>query len=182
VYVVLGATHPNLIRREGEAYRESLMARVRARGVEEHVVFLNQFVDLTTLLDYISMCDIYVTPYMNEAQMTSARWPTVLGSGKRRIDALLARTGTTGRRTRHSRAVCDARASAPKSQIAHDDVRRRAMLQAGLLKQPFDDLGTNRGALPCRLRAGPGRAFLKVITGRVGKAALPNSRLRRPCN
>src|SRR5467141_2375854 len=71
VYVVLGATHPNLIRREGEAYRESLMARVRARGVEEHVVFLNQFVDLTTLLDYISMCDIYVTPYMNEAQMTS---------------------------------------------------------------------------------------------------------------
>src|SRR6266853_1990617 len=82
VYVVLGATHPNLIRREGEAYRESLTARVRALGVEEHVVFLNQFVDLTTLLDYISMCDIYVTPYMNEAQMTSGTLAYSFGLGK----------------------------------------------------------------------------------------------------
>jgi glycosyltransferase involved in cell wall biosynthesis len=82
VYVVLGATHPNLIWREGESYRESLVARVRTLGIEQHVVFLNKFVDLPTLLDHISMCDIYVTPYMNEAQMTSGTLAYSFGLGK----------------------------------------------------------------------------------------------------
>jgi glycosyltransferase involved in cell wall biosynthesis len=82
VYVVLGATHPNLVRREGEAYRESLVARARALGVEEHVVFLNRFVDQATLLHFISMCDVYVTPYLNEAQMTSGTLAYSFGLGK----------------------------------------------------------------------------------------------------
>ena len=82
VYVVLGATHPNLVRHEGEAYRERLMARVRALGIEQHVVFLNQFVDLATLLDFISFCDVYVTPYLNEAQMTSGTLAYSFGLGK----------------------------------------------------------------------------------------------------
>jgi hypothetical protein len=82
IYVVLGATHPNLIRREGESYRESLVARARARGVEDHVVFLNRFVDKATLLDFISMCDLYVTPYLNEAQMTSGTLAYSFGMGK----------------------------------------------------------------------------------------------------
>jgi glycosyltransferase involved in cell wall biosynthesis len=82
VYVVLGATHPNLVRREGEGYRESLIARARARGIEEHVVFLNRFVDQATLLDFISMCDVYVTPYLNEAQMTSGTLAYSFGLGK----------------------------------------------------------------------------------------------------
>ncbi|MHC2279333.1 glycosyltransferase involved in cell wall biosynthesis [Bradyrhizobium diazoefficiens] len=71
VYVVLGATHPNLVRDQGEAYREGQMARVRELGIQDHVVFLDRFVDLATLLEFISMCDVYVTPYLNEAQMTS---------------------------------------------------------------------------------------------------------------
>jgi glycosyltransferase involved in cell wall biosynthesis len=82
VYVVLGATHPNLVRREGEAYREGLMARASALGVERHVVFLNRFVDQATLLDFISMCDVYVTPYLNEAQMTSGTLAYSFGLGK----------------------------------------------------------------------------------------------------
>jgi glycosyltransferase involved in cell wall biosynthesis len=82
VYVVLGATHPNLVRDQGEAYREGLMARVRARGVDNHVLFLDQFVDLPTLLDFISMCDVYVTPYLNEAQMTSGTLAYSFGLGK----------------------------------------------------------------------------------------------------
>ena len=82
VYVVLGATHPNLIRREGESYRESLMARARALGVEENVAFLNQFVDQPILLDFISMCDVYVTPYLREAQMTSGTLAYSFGMGK----------------------------------------------------------------------------------------------------
>ncbi len=82
VYVVLGATHPNLVRDQGESYRESLLARVRKVGVEDHVVFFDQFVDQTTLLDFISMCDVYVTPYLNEAQMTSGTLAYSFGLGK----------------------------------------------------------------------------------------------------
>jgi glycosyltransferase involved in cell wall biosynthesis len=82
VYVVLGATHPNLVRDQGEAYRESLMARVRELGIEDHVVFLDQFVDQGTLLEFISMCDVYVTPYLNEAQMTSGTLAYSFGLGK----------------------------------------------------------------------------------------------------
>ena len=82
VYVVLGATHPNLVRDQGETYRESLMARVRELGIEDHVVFLDQFVDQATLLEFISMSDVYVTPYLNEAQMTSGTLAYSFGLGK----------------------------------------------------------------------------------------------------
>jgi glycosyltransferase involved in cell wall biosynthesis len=82
VYVVLGATHPNLVRREGEAYRNRLRIRAQQLGIEGHVVFLDQFVDQATLLDFISMCDVYVTPYLNEAQMTSGTLAYSFGGGK----------------------------------------------------------------------------------------------------
>jgi glycosyltransferase involved in cell wall biosynthesis len=82
VYVVLGATHPNLVRDQGEAYREELVARVRALGIEEHVVFLDRFVDQATLIGFISMCDVYATPYLNEAQMTSGTLAYSFGLGK----------------------------------------------------------------------------------------------------
>ena len=82
VYVVLGATHPNLVRNEGEAYREGLIARALELGVENNVVFLNQFVDQATLLDFISMCDVYATPYLTEAQMTSGTLAYSFGLGK----------------------------------------------------------------------------------------------------
>lgn len=82
VYVVLGATHPNLVRNQGEAYREGLMARVRELAIDDHVVFLDRFVDLPTLLEFISMCDVYVTPYLNEAQMTSGTLAYSFGLGK----------------------------------------------------------------------------------------------------
>ncbi len=82
VYVVLGATHPNLVRTEGEAYRERLAARARELGVEDHVTLLDQFVDRPTLLDYIAMSDIYVTPYLSQAQMTSGTLAYSFGLGK----------------------------------------------------------------------------------------------------
>ncbi len=82
VYVILGATHPNLVRTQGESYRESLAARAKQLGIEDHVVFFNQFVERSTLLDFISMCDVYVTPYLNEAQMTSGTLAYSFGLGK----------------------------------------------------------------------------------------------------
>ncbi|MEA2884743.1 MAG: hypothetical protein QOH32_3999 [Bradyrhizobium sp.] len=82
MYVVLGATHPNLVRDQGEAYREGLIARVHELGIEDDVVFLDRFVDQATLLEFISMCDVYVTPYLNEAQMTSGTLAYSFGLGK----------------------------------------------------------------------------------------------------
>ena len=82
VYVILGETHPNLVRQQGEAYRDGLTARVQELGIEDHVVFFNQFVEQATLLDFIAMCDVYVTPYLNEAQMTSGTLAYSFGLGK----------------------------------------------------------------------------------------------------
>jgi hypothetical protein len=82
VYVILGATHPNLVRDQGEAYRDCLTAQVRELGIGDHVLFFNQFVDQATLLNFISMCDVYVTPYLNEAQMTSGTLAHSFGLGR----------------------------------------------------------------------------------------------------
>jgi glycosyltransferase involved in cell wall biosynthesis len=82
VYVILGATHPNLIRDEGEAYRDRLQARVENLGIQDSVVLLDRFVDQATLLRHISMCDVYVTPYLNEEQMTSGTLAYSFGLGK----------------------------------------------------------------------------------------------------
>lgn len=81
VYIVLGATHPNLLRHENEAYRDSLRLRAERLGVGQSIAFLNQFVDVPTLLDFIAMCDVYVTPYLDEAQMTSGTLAYSFGMG-----------------------------------------------------------------------------------------------------
>ena len=70
-YVVLGATHPHLVAREGEAYREGLVRRAEALGVDHALVFLNRFAEFEDMLDHIQAADVYVTPYGNEAQITS---------------------------------------------------------------------------------------------------------------
>ncbi|MDX2290398.1 MAG: glycosyltransferase family 4 protein [Hyphomicrobiaceae bacterium] len=82
VYVVLGASHPNLVRHHGETYRSALQARVAELGLDGHVTFIDQFVDQATLLDFITACDVYVTPYLNEAQMTSGTLAYSYGLGK----------------------------------------------------------------------------------------------------
>jgi glycosyltransferase involved in cell wall biosynthesis len=82
LYVILGATHPHLLTREGEAYRESLQALAQSLGVAEHVRFVNTYVDNPLLLEYLSAADIYVTPYPNEAQITSGTLSYAVGLGK----------------------------------------------------------------------------------------------------
>jgi glycosyltransferase involved in cell wall biosynthesis len=82
VYVVMGATHPGLLREEGETYRESLMRLVHDLGLDGHVVFLNRFVDRPELLQHIAMCDVYVTPYLVETQMTSGTLAYSHGLGR----------------------------------------------------------------------------------------------------
>jgi glycosyltransferase involved in cell wall biosynthesis len=82
VYLVVGATHPNTLRHEGETYRLSLQWLARDKGVESHVVFYNRFVSLEELIEFISATDIYITPYHNAAQITSGTLAYTLGAGK----------------------------------------------------------------------------------------------------
>lgn len=82
LYVVLGTTHPNLLRRDGEAYREGLVQLAAELGVADHVRFLNHFVDLPTLTRAIAAADIYLTPYLNEAQSVSGTLAYSFGMGK----------------------------------------------------------------------------------------------------
>ena len=82
VYIVLGATHPNLLLREGESYRLKLERLAEDRGVTGNVIFYNRFVTLGELTDFIGAADIYVTPYLNEAQITSGTLAYAFGAGK----------------------------------------------------------------------------------------------------
>lgn len=82
VYMIVGATHPHVIRREGEAYRLSLQWLAQEKGVEGNVIFYNRFVSLEELIEFISAADIYITPYLNAAQITSGTLAYTLGAGK----------------------------------------------------------------------------------------------------
>ena len=82
VYLVLGATHPHLISREGEAYRRKLELLAEERGVKDKVIFHNRYVSLEELKEFIGAADIYITPYLNEAQVTSGTLAYTYGSGK----------------------------------------------------------------------------------------------------
>jgi glycosyltransferase involved in cell wall biosynthesis len=81
VYIVLGQTHPNLLRDEGEAYRLSLQRLAKDLGVQKHVVFFNRFVELEELMRFIGAADIYLTPYLTESQITSGTLAYAFGSG-----------------------------------------------------------------------------------------------------
>lgn len=82
VYLVVGATHPNLRRHEGERYRDSLQQRADALGVGHNVRFVDRYLELPQLLDFIAAADIYITPYLSEAQITSGTLAYAFGLGK----------------------------------------------------------------------------------------------------
>src|SRR5690606_30071676 len=82
VYIVLGATHPHLLRTDGEMYRLSLQRLAKKRGVEENVIFQNRFVSLDDLIEYISAADLYITPYLNREQLVSGTLAYTVGAGK----------------------------------------------------------------------------------------------------
>jgi glycosyltransferase involved in cell wall biosynthesis len=82
VYIVVGATHPHVLRHEGETYRLSLQRLAQEMGVAGNVIFYNRFVSLEELIEFISAADIYITPYLNPAQITSGTLAYTLGAGK----------------------------------------------------------------------------------------------------
>ena len=82
VYIVAGATHPHILRREGDKYRASLLALAKEIGVESQVIFHDRFVSPEEMVEFIGAADIYVTPYRHEAQVVSGTLAYALGAGK----------------------------------------------------------------------------------------------------
>ncbi len=82
VYIILGATHPNLLREQGEHYRLSLERQVAELGIKRHVIFYNRFVELEELKEFLGAADVYVTPYLNPNQVTSGTLAYAFGCGK----------------------------------------------------------------------------------------------------
>ena len=82
VYVVVGATHPHELLERGEAYRLSLEILAKKNKIEKSVIFYNRFVELEELKEFIGAADLYITPYLNEAQITSGTLAYTFGAGK----------------------------------------------------------------------------------------------------
>lgn len=135
LYIVLGATHPNLLRSEGETYRLSLERRARALGVEHNIDFINHYVASDELGEFIGATDIYLNPYLNEAQITSGTLAYCFGAGKAVVSTpywhakeLLA----DGRGCLVPFRDAEAIASAVK-HLLHDESARHAMRKSAYL-------------------------------------------------
>lgn len=81
-YLIIGRTHPKVVRTEGERYREKLLNIVTELGVEDNVIFVNRYLTQQEIVDYLNMTDIYITPYLNPQQITSGTLSYAIGLGK----------------------------------------------------------------------------------------------------
>src|SRR5438270_1294758 len=82
VYILAGATHPHILRREGDHYRLRLQALAKEIGVESNVIFHNRFVSPQEMVEFIGSADVYITPYRHEEQVVSGTLAYALGAGK----------------------------------------------------------------------------------------------------
>ncbi len=82
LYVIVGRTHPELVRREGESYRERLTGLVATHGLTDHVMFVDEYLELEQVIKYLLASDVYVTPYLDPNQITSGTLAYALGAGK----------------------------------------------------------------------------------------------------
>lgn len=82
VYIIVGATHPHVLQQDGESYRLSLQRLAQELGVAGNVIFHNNFVTLEELIEFISVADVYITPYLNEMQISSGTLAYTVGAGK----------------------------------------------------------------------------------------------------
>ncbi len=82
VYIILGVTHPHVVKQHGETYRLSLQRLAHEKGVESNVIFYNRFVSIEELVEFIGAADIYITPYLNAEQISSGTLAYTLGAGK----------------------------------------------------------------------------------------------------
>lgn len=82
LYVIIGQTHPEVVRKSGEAYRNFLKKRIRELGISDNVRFVNEYLPLNELIDWLKAIDIYITPYLDPQQVTSGALAYAIGAGK----------------------------------------------------------------------------------------------------
>jgi len=82
LYLIAGQTHPELLKHRGEEYRNRLASLVEELGLEEHVLFVNQYLEQKDVIEYLLASDVYVTPYLDPNQITSGTLSYALGAGK----------------------------------------------------------------------------------------------------
>ncbi|WP_055107169.1 glycosyltransferase family 4 protein [Paenibacillus ihumii] len=82
LYAIVGQTHPEVKKQEGEAYREELQAMIQQRGLERHVTMIDRYVEEDELVGLLSACDLYVTPYPGLQQITSGTLAYAVGLGR----------------------------------------------------------------------------------------------------
>lgn len=82
LYAIIGQTHPDLLRRDGETYRNFLKKRVRELGIGQHVRFVNEYLQFPDLVSWLQAMDVYITPYLDPQQVTSGALAYAIGAGK----------------------------------------------------------------------------------------------------
>jgi len=82
LYLVIGQTHPNILKTEGEKYRNALKNKIKKLGIQRNVKFINEYVTLEELCDWLKMMDIYITPYLDKQQSSSGALAYAVGAGK----------------------------------------------------------------------------------------------------
>jgi glycosyltransferase involved in cell wall biosynthesis len=172
-YVILGATHPHCIARDGESYREQLQTMAKDLGVGAHVHWINGFCETEELLDYLSAADVYVTPYLNPAQVTSGTLAYAVGLGKPVVSTPYVHAaellgGGHGRLVdfEDSAGFADAIANLLEDEVALMDLRKRTyalgrqmiwprLAEAALARFEEQPQLPNLQALPIRPQAIP---------------------------
>jgi glycosyltransferase involved in cell wall biosynthesis len=82
LYLIVGQTHPELLKKAGEQYRNELASKIESSGMSDHVRFVNQYLTQREIVDYLLATDVYVTPYLDLNQITSGTLAYALGAGK----------------------------------------------------------------------------------------------------
>jgi len=169
VYIVLGATHPHELRTRGESYRLGLEAIAEKNGVGNNVLFHNRFVELKELTEFIGAADLYITPYLDEAQITSGTLAYAFGAGKAVISTPYWHAAEL---LRDQRGVlvpfADSKAIAREaSALLRDETRRKTMSDnaykqgrtmvwnktAGVYMRSFELARRQAAAAPCESMA-----------------------------
>ncbi len=82
LYLIIGQTHPNILKKEGEKYRDALKRKIKKLGIQKNVKFINRYVSLEELIEWLKIIDIYITPYLDKQQSSSGALAYAVGAGK----------------------------------------------------------------------------------------------------
>lgn len=80
--LIIGQTHPNILKTEGERYRNNLKKKIKKLGIQKNVKFINKYISLEELIEWLKVIDIYITPYLDKQQSSSGALAYAVGAGK----------------------------------------------------------------------------------------------------